>query len=111
MVGRSSDSGGGATRAVQLAHLGAVRGPRRGLGGAAGADRGDGGGGGVDLGGLNLWIAMAIATVKATLVVLYFMHMRYDRPVNAIVFVTALAVRGAVRRYRPDRHAGLPAAS
>ncbi|MBI4916286.1 MAG: cytochrome C oxidase subunit IV family protein [Acidobacteria bacterium] len=44
----------------------------------------------VDLGRFNLWIAMAIATVKATLVVLYFMHMRYDRPVNAIVFVTAL---------------------
>jgi cytochrome c oxidase subunit 4 len=45
----------------------------------------------VDLGNLNLWIAMAIATVKATLVVLYFMHMRYDRPFNAIVFVSALA--------------------
>jgi len=44
----------------------------------------------VDLGHFNLWIAMAIAAVKATLVVLYFMHMRYDRPVNAIVFVTAL---------------------
>ena len=44
----------------------------------------------VDLGSLNLWIAMAIATLKASLVVLYFMHMRYDRPFNAIVFVTAL---------------------
>jgi cytochrome c oxidase subunit 4 len=45
----------------------------------------------VDLGNLNLWIAMAIATVKATLVLLYFMHMRYDRPFNAVVFVSALA--------------------
>jgi cytochrome c oxidase subunit 4 len=44
----------------------------------------------VDLGSLNLWIAMAIATVKASLVVLYFMHMRYDRPFNAIILVTAL---------------------
>jgi cytochrome c oxidase subunit IV len=44
----------------------------------------------VDLGSLNLWIAMGIATLKASLVVLYFMHMRYDRPFNAIVFVTAL---------------------
>jgi len=43
-----------------------------------------------DLGNLNLGIAMAIATVKATLVLLYFMHMRYDRPMNAIVFVAAL---------------------
>jgi cytochrome c oxidase subunit 4 len=45
---------------------------------------------GVDLGRFNLWLAMAIATVKASLVLLYFMHMRYDRPINAIVFVTAL---------------------
>jgi cytochrome c oxidase subunit 4 len=44
----------------------------------------------VDLGGLNLWLALAIATLKAGLVVLYFMHMRYDRPMNAIVFLTAL---------------------
>jgi len=43
-----------------------------------------------DLGGANLWIAMAIATVKASLVALYFMHLRYDRPINAIVFITAL---------------------
>ena len=45
---------------------------------------------GVNIGSFNLGVAMAIATVKASLVVLYFMHMRYDRPVNAIVFVTAL---------------------
>ncbi|MEW6337964.1 MAG: cytochrome C oxidase subunit IV family protein [Acidobacteriota bacterium] len=44
----------------------------------------------VDLGNFNLWMAMAIAAVKACLVVLYFMHMRYDRPINAIVFVAAL---------------------
>lgn len=45
----------------------------------------------VDLGNWNLWLAMGIATVKAALVVLYFMHMRYDHPFNAVVFVTALA--------------------
>jgi cytochrome c oxidase subunit 4 len=38
----------------------------------------------------GLWIAMGIATVKATLVALYFMHLRYDRPFHAIIFVTAL---------------------
>jgi cytochrome c oxidase subunit IV len=43
---------------------------------------------GVDIGNFNLGVA--IATVKATLVLLYFMHMRYDRPMNAIVFVAAL---------------------
>jgi cytochrome c oxidase subunit 4 len=45
---------------------------------------------GIDLGSLNLPIALAIAVVKASLVLLFFMHMRYDRPMNAIVFITAL---------------------
>lgn len=44
----------------------------------------------VDLGTLNLWIAMGVATLKGSLVALYFMHLRYDRPFNAIVFITAL---------------------
>lgn len=44
----------------------------------------------IDLGRFNLLLALAIATVKASLVVLYFMHMRYDRPFNAVVFVGAL---------------------
>ena len=65
---------------------------------------------GVDLGRFNLEIALAIATVKASLVLLYFMHMRYDRPVNAIVFVTALVFVALfvslalldTRAYEPD---------
>ena len=32
----------------------------------------------VNLGALNIVVALAIATVKATLVVLYFMHARYS---------------------------------
>lgn len=44
----------------------------------------------VDLGPWNLVAAMVIATVKASLVALYFMHLRYDHPFNALVFVTAL---------------------
>lgn len=43
-----------------------------------------------DLGSANLLIAMVIATVKASLVVLYFMHLRYDHPFNAVIFVTGL---------------------
>ncbi len=44
-----------------------------------------------DLGtGLNLWVALGIATAKASLVLLYFMHLRYDHPVNALVFIFAL---------------------
>jgi cytochrome c oxidase subunit 4 len=44
----------------------------------------------VDLGSLNLWIALAIAFVKATLVGLYFMHLRYDQPFHAIALVGSL---------------------
>jgi cytochrome c oxidase subunit IV len=45
----------------------------------------------VDLGSRgNLIVAMAIATVKAGLVVTYFMHLRWDRPFNALVFVGSL---------------------
>ena len=44
----------------------------------------------IDLGRLNLEIALAIAILKASLVLLFFMHMRYERPMNAIVFISAL---------------------
>ena len=44
----------------------------------------------VDLGAGNLWLAMAIATLKATMVALFFMHLRWDRPINAIIFFAAL---------------------
>ncbi|MEI8198217.1 MAG: cytochrome C oxidase subunit IV family protein [Phycisphaerae bacterium] len=44
----------------------------------------------VDLGNFNLYVAMAIAGVKATLVLLFFMHLLYDRPFNSIVFIGCL---------------------
>ncbi|MFO0837983.1 MAG: cytochrome C oxidase subunit IV family protein [Phycisphaerae bacterium] len=44
----------------------------------------------VQLGSLNVWIAVIIATVKATLVALYFMHLRYDRPFNGIILISSL---------------------
>ena len=39
----------------------------------------------VDLGSLNLWIALAVAVIKAALVCLYFMHLRWDSPFNGFV--------------------------
>jgi cytochrome c oxidase subunit 4 len=45
---------------------------------------------GVDLGNLNLYVALGIAGVKASLVVLYFMHLRYDRPFLLVVFLGCL---------------------
>jgi cytochrome c oxidase subunit 4 len=45
----------------------------------------------IDLGSrINLTVAMAIATVKAGLVVTYFMHLRWDRPFNTLVFLGSL---------------------
>lgn len=44
----------------------------------------------VDLGSLNLWIAMFVATIKAALVCMYFMHLRWDRPFNIMVLVGSL---------------------
>jgi len=44
----------------------------------------------VDLGSLNLLVAMGVAVVKGSLVVLFFMHLAWDRPFNAVVFITAL---------------------
>ncbi len=43
----------------------------------------------VDLGPLNIWIGLGIATGKAALVALYYMHLRWDKPFNAFVFLAA----------------------
>ncbi len=44
----------------------------------------------VDLGPLNIWAALLIAVVKAALVGLFFMHLRWDSPFNGIILVVAL---------------------
>lgn len=44
----------------------------------------------VDFGDVNLWIALLIATVKASLVALLFMHLRWDERFNAIILVSSL---------------------
>ncbi len=43
----------------------------------------------IDLGPLNIWIGLGIATAKATLVALYYMHLRWDKPFNTFVFLAA----------------------
>ena len=42
----------------------------------------------------NVVIAMAIASVKASLVALFFMHLRWDKPLNATIFVGGLCFLG-----------------
>lgn len=44
----------------------------------------------VNLGQANLWVAVIIATIKASLVALYFMHLRYDHPFYGLILITAL---------------------
>jgi cytochrome c oxidase subunit IV len=46
---------------------------------------------GVDLGAQwNLVVAMVIATVKASLVVTYFMHLRWDKKLHLLVFLSSV---------------------
>jgi cytochrome c oxidase subunit 4 len=44
----------------------------------------------VNLGNLNFPVAMAIATIKATLVVLFFMHVKYSSRLTKLVVATSL---------------------
>lgn len=45
---------------------------------------------GVNMGEWDIAVAMAIASVKAILVCLFFMHLLYDRPFNGVVFAASL---------------------
>jgi cytochrome c oxidase subunit IV len=44
----------------------------------------------VDLGSANIWAALLIAVFKGGLVVMYFMHLRWDSPFNGMVVLAAL---------------------
>ncbi|MBL8727148.1 MAG: cytochrome C oxidase subunit IV family protein [Planctomycetes bacterium] len=41
----------------------------------------------VDFGGANMLIAMGIASIKASLVIAFFMHLKWDTAINKIVFL------------------------
>jgi cytochrome c oxidase subunit IV len=43
-----------------------------------------------DLGQANIWAALFIAFIKASLVVMYFMHLRWDSPFNGVILLAAL---------------------
>ncbi|MEP7354024.1 MAG: cytochrome C oxidase subunit IV family protein [Acidobacteriota bacterium] len=48
----------------------------------------------VDFGSANVVIALAIATMKATLVALFFMHLRWEKPINAVAIVAGFLFLG-----------------
>lgn len=41
------------------------------------------------LGAIDIWVAMGIATIKASAVGLYFMHLRHDSGFNRLVFLAS----------------------
>ncbi len=50
-----------------------------------------------DFGFLNVVVAMTIATTKAGLVILFFMHLKYEKPLfKIIVFITFLLLAIAI---------------
>jgi cytochrome c oxidase subunit IV len=48
----------------------------------------------VDLGNLNVAVAMVVAVIKATLVVLFFMHVKYASMTTKLVVVSGLVWLG-----------------
>ena len=44
----------------------------------------------MDFGALNVLIAMGIATIKAGLVLFFFMHLKYDNKLFPVIFLTGV---------------------
>ena len=76
---------------------------------------------GFELGTYEVLIAMTIATIKAALVATFFMHLKYDNPLNAAILLFSLifvalfigltildtqAYRGEVDSWQTDHMAG-----
>lgn len=53
----------------------------------------------VDLGKLNLLAVILIATMKASLVVTFFMHLKWDNKFNALIFISTLFFIGVFFAY------------
>jgi cytochrome c oxidase subunit 4 len=53
----------------------------------------------IHLGKLNLVVAVVIASIKATLVVLFFMHLKYDNKFNALILIVSLLFIGVFFAY------------
>lgn len=53
----------------------------------------------VDLGRLNIILVVLIATLKASLVVSFFMHLRWDNKFNALMFLVGLLFVGVFFAY------------
>jgi cytochrome c oxidase subunit 4 len=47
---------------------------------------------GVNFGAGNVVIALIIASFKASLVALFFMHLRHDKPMSSVIFVSGVVM-------------------
>jgi cytochrome c oxidase subunit 4 len=45
----------------------------------------------IDLGPLNVLVAIGVATIKVSLVALFFMHLLYDKKINLFAFLIGVA--------------------
>lgn len=53
----------------------------------------------VDLGKLNIILVVLIASLKASLVVTFFMHLRWDNKFNALIFISCIFFIGVFFAY------------
>lgn len=49
---------------------------------------------GIEMGGYAIWVALIVACCKATLVAVFFMHLKYDERFNAMIFISCLFFMG-----------------
>ena len=47
-----------------------------------------------DFGSVNVVVALTVATIKATLVALIFMHLRWDKPFCTVLFFIGMILAG-----------------
>lgn len=43
-----------------------------------------------NLGNVEIWLSLTIATIKAGLVIAFFMHLLWDKPLNMIIILSSL---------------------
>ena len=48
----------------------------------------------ISFGAWEVWVSLGIASLKAALIATFFMHLRYDKPFNALIFVSSLVFVG-----------------
>jgi cytochrome c oxidase subunit 4 len=53
----------------------------------------------IDLGAFNIAIVILIATMKASLVVTFFMHLRWDNKFNTLIFLSSIFFIGVFFAY------------